>query len=95
MDGLALPWSDIPLELIRRHALKVLAHGHGRGGARELWFLRGSLSPLLPIWHEGQFKARSPRSKGRSSSSNRSIAIGAQNRAIIPAESKRFWEIFW
>ena len=54
MDGLALAWSDVPLELIERYNLQRLAHE--RGGERELRFLRRSRAPLLPVWHDGQLE---------------------------------------
>jgi hypothetical protein len=52
MDGIALPWSDVPLDLIKRHSLETLAHE--RGGERELRFMRRCRRPLLPVWQDGQ-----------------------------------------
>jgi hypothetical protein len=54
MDGIALAWSDVPLALIEQHGLQEIAHD--RGGERELWFLRRSNRPLLPVWHDGQLE---------------------------------------
>lgn len=52
MDGIALAWSDVPLELIEQHGLARLVHD--RGGEREMRFLRRARHPLLPVWHDGQ-----------------------------------------
>ena len=52
MDGISLPWSDVPLELIESHGLARLAHE--RGGEKELRFLRHCRQPVLPVWQDGQ-----------------------------------------
>ena len=52
MDGLALPYSDLPLELIERYALSRLVHE--RGGEKELRFMRQVRNAILPVRHEGQ-----------------------------------------
>ena len=54
MDGIALPYSDLPVELIQRHHLD--RHVHARGGEREFRFLRRTRQPLLPVWHAGQLR---------------------------------------
>lgn len=54
MDGIALSYSDLPLELIERHQLSRLVHE--RGGERELRFLRHTRRPLLPVWDRGQLR---------------------------------------
>lgn len=54
MDGIALAWSEVPLELIERYGLSRLAHE--RGGERELRFLRHHCRALLPVWHCGQLR---------------------------------------
>ena len=54
MDGISLAWSDIPLPLIEQHGLEQFAHE--RGGEREVWFLRRSHKPILPIWRDGQLE---------------------------------------
>lgn len=53
MDGLAIPWSMLPEDLIERHQLARRAHD--RGGEREIRFLRRARQPLLPVWYCGQF----------------------------------------
>lgn len=52
MDGIALAWSEVPLELIERHLLQRLTHE--RGGEREIRFYRRSRRPILPVWQDGQ-----------------------------------------
>ncbi len=52
MDGLALPYSDIPLELSGQ--VKPLVHD--RGGELEVRFMLRAKTPLLPVWHCGQFR---------------------------------------
>ncbi len=52
MDGIALPFSDLPLELIERHNLSKLLYE--RGGERELRFLRQVRNAILPVRCEGQ-----------------------------------------
>ena len=52
MDGLALSYSDIPVELSEQLRPRV----HDRGGELEVRFLRRAKEPLLPVWHCGQFR---------------------------------------
>ncbi|WP_254510211.1 hypothetical protein [Anatilimnocola floriformis] len=54
MDGLAIPWSLLPAELIEQHRLSHRMHE--RGGEREIRFLRRSKLPLLPVWCDGQYR---------------------------------------
>jgi hypothetical protein len=54
MDGIALAWSTLPTELIELHQLGRFVHE--RGGEREIRFLRRTRNPLLPVWHDGQFR---------------------------------------
>jgi hypothetical protein len=51
MDGLALPLSELPLELIERYELSRLIHE--RGGEKELRFLRQTPRAILPVRHQG------------------------------------------
>jgi hypothetical protein len=51
MDGLALPLSDLPLELIERYDLSRFVHQ--RGGEHEVRFLRQVRDAVLPVRHEG------------------------------------------
>ena len=50
MDGIALAYSEVPMELIDHRLI------YERGGERELRFLRRSNCPLLPVWHCGQLR---------------------------------------
>src|SRR5258708_12523028 len=50
--GIALPWSELPTELIERHWLERRAHD--RGGERELRFLFRDRVPRLPVWRDGR-----------------------------------------
>jgi hypothetical protein len=52
MDGIALPLSELPLELIDRHRLSKLIYE--RGGEKELRFHRQVRHAILPVRHEGQ-----------------------------------------
>jgi hypothetical protein len=52
--GVALTWSQLPLEFAERHGLERRAHE--RGGEQEVRFLFRDAEPLLPVWHEGQLK---------------------------------------
>ena len=54
MDGLAVRYSDLPVELIKRHNLARLVHE--RGGEREVRFLRQVPNAVLPIRHDGQLR---------------------------------------
>lgn len=51
MDGLALPFSELPLELIQRYALSRFVYE--RGGEREVRFLRQVPQAVLPVRHDG------------------------------------------
>jgi hypothetical protein len=53
-DGIALAWSDLPTDLIGRHALERRAHD--RGGEREVRFLYRDRAPKLPVWRDGQLQ---------------------------------------
>jgi hypothetical protein len=52
MDGIALAFSELPLELIERHELSKLVHE--RGGEREFRFARQIRNAVLPIKRDGQ-----------------------------------------
>ncbi len=54
VDGLAIAYSDLPLELIEQSHLQRLVHE--RGGERELWFMRRDHRPTLPIWRSGRLE---------------------------------------
>jgi hypothetical protein len=54
MDGLAIPYSALPLALVEEHCLQTLVHE--RGGEREFQFLRRARQPLLPVWQSGQLR---------------------------------------
>ncbi len=51
MTGLALAYSDLPLDLIRSHNLD--ARVHDRGGEKEVQFMFHDPSPLLPVLLHG------------------------------------------
>lgn len=75
MDGIALAWSDVPLDLIERYDLARLAHE--RGGERELRFLRRSRHPLLPVWQDGQLQILAWGRKGGGLTWQRTVDDGA------------------
>jgi hypothetical protein len=52
--GIALPWSELPTELIQRHGLERQVHE--RGGEREIQFLYRHRRPRLPIWRDGRLQ---------------------------------------
>lgn len=52
--GIALAWSELPLELIERYGLERRVHE--RGGEREVRFLYADRDPCLPVWHEGRLE---------------------------------------
>ena len=54
MDGLALPFSDLPLDLIEQYELSRLVHE--RGGEREFRFLRQVRNAILPVRCDGQLQ---------------------------------------
>jgi hypothetical protein len=51
MDGLALPFSELPLELMERYALSRFVYE--RGGEREVRFMRQVPQAVLPVRHAG------------------------------------------
>lgn len=53
-SGIALAWSELPTELIRRHGLDRRAHE--RGGEREARFLFRDRAPRIPIWRDGRLQ---------------------------------------
>jgi len=52
MDGIALSYADVPLELIKEFDLSRLIYE--RGGEKELRFFRQTKHAMLPIRHDGQ-----------------------------------------
>ena len=52
--GIALAYSELPLDLIERHRLEPRVHD--RGGEREVRFLYRDSHRYLPVWHEGQLQ---------------------------------------
>jgi hypothetical protein len=54
MDGIALAYSDLPVELIE--AFRLSRFVHERGGEREIRFLRGVPEAVLPIRHQGRLR---------------------------------------
>jgi hypothetical protein len=54
MNGIALIISEIPLVLFEE--IDLSRRIHERGGEKEVRFLYRHNDPVLPIWHEGQFK---------------------------------------
>jgi hypothetical protein len=54
LSGIALALSELPSELIARHALGRRIHD--RGGEREVQFLFAHAERLLPVWHHGQLQ---------------------------------------
>jgi hypothetical protein len=52
--GIALAWSELPTDLIRRHNLERRVHD--RGGEREVRFLYRDRQPRLPIWRDGRLQ---------------------------------------
>ena len=58
MDGIALAYSDLPFELIERHGLVRLVHVRNKEkiAENELWFLRRTRQPVLPVWRDGQYQ---------------------------------------
>ena len=54
MDGLALPFSDLPLDLIEQYELSRLVHE--RGGEKEFRFLRQVRNAILPVRCDGQMQ---------------------------------------
>ena len=54
MDGIAIPYSELPVTLAEQPSLQALVHE--RGGEREFQFLRRVRQPLLPVWQAGQLR---------------------------------------
>src|SRR5262245_47795659 len=52
--GIALAYHALPLELLQQEELARRVHQ--RGGEREVQFLFGDHTPILPVWHEGQLQ---------------------------------------
>lgn len=52
--GVSLAWSELPTDLIGRHALGRRAHE--RGGEREVRFLYRDRWPQIPIWRDGRLQ---------------------------------------
>jgi hypothetical protein len=52
--GIALAYSELPLELMERYDLERRVHD--RGGEREVRFLWRHQEKVLPVWHEGQLQ---------------------------------------
>jgi hypothetical protein len=54
LSGVALSWSELPLELIARHSLGRRLHD--RGGEGELRFFFADAERVLPVWHNGRLE---------------------------------------
>ncbi len=54
MEGLALPYSDVPVRLIEQHQMDRLVHD--RGGEKEIRFMRQVRNAMLLIREDGQLK---------------------------------------
>ncbi len=54
MDGIAVAFSELPLDFIAQFELSKQVHE--RGGEKEIRFLRQVRNALLPIRHEGQMR---------------------------------------
>ncbi len=52
LAAVALSYSSVPLELLKKHRLERRVHDPG--GEREVQFHLQDREPLLPAWHEGQ-----------------------------------------
>jgi hypothetical protein len=52
--GIALAESELPLDLLARHALG--RRMHQRGGDREVRFLYRDRNPRLPVWRDGRLQ---------------------------------------
>jgi hypothetical protein len=52
--GIALAYSELPLELIEQHGLARRVHD--RGGEPEVRFLWRHQERVLPVWHEGRLQ---------------------------------------
>ena len=55
--GIAISWTELPLELIAQHGLERRAHQRGgEKGEREVQFLFRDRDPRLPVWRDGQLQ---------------------------------------
>ena len=54
MDGIAVAYSELPLELIEQFHLA--RRMHERGGEREIRFCRQVPNAILPVMHDGQMR---------------------------------------
>ena len=54
MEGLALPYSDVPLQLIEELQLDRLVYD--RGGEKEIRFMRQVRNAMLPVRQDGQLR---------------------------------------
>ena len=52
--GIALAWSDLPAELIKKHGLQ--RRWHERGGEPEVRVLHRDRQPRLPVWRDGRLQ---------------------------------------
>src|SRR5581483_617048 len=52
--GIAVAYSELPLDLLERHGLGKRVYD--RGGEKEVQFLYRALPRLLPVWHEGRLR---------------------------------------
>jgi hypothetical protein len=53
-EGIALAWSELPIEMIKQHNLERRAHE--RGGEVEIRFLHNDRHPRLPVWRDGRLQ---------------------------------------
>ena len=91
MIGIAIPLSDVPVEVIEQHELTRLVHD--RGGEKELRFMREHA--VLPVWHDGQLTIESWGSRSgklprtgytwRASIDAGEWAVYAAEEVVIPA----------
>lgn len=54
MNGISLPLSHLPTELVERHDLTQHLRQRGLEAEPEVWFLRQQRNPMLPIWYQGE-----------------------------------------
>jgi hypothetical protein len=52
--GIAIAWTELPMELIAAHTLERRVHE--RGGEKEVQFLFRDRDPRLPVWRDGQLQ---------------------------------------
>ncbi len=53
-QGIAVAYSEFPLDLIEQYRLDKRIHD--RGGEREVRFLYRDARPALPVWYDGQLR---------------------------------------